>query len=116
MVKSMTEDRFASLWEAIIEFNDRHFPNWRDRHPVFYSNAIAGEVGEVCGITKRMAGGGTNRKAHTDENPYTKLREEIVDVFIYSILLLQSQHTDLDEFFIAASQKLKKLEDRMAIQ
>ena len=109
----MTQDRFASLWEAIMRFNDAHFPNWRDTHPVFYSNAIAGEVGEICGITKRVAGGGTNRKAYAGENPYLKLREEVVDVFIYCILLLQSQHTDLDEFFIAASKKLEELEGRM---
>uniref|UniRef100_A0A6M3JJ63 Putative nucleotide pyrophosphohydrolase domain-containing protein n=1 Tax=viral metagenome TaxID=1070528 RepID=A0A6M3JJ63_9ZZZZ len=107
-------DRLAILWERIIDFNDRHFPNWRSTPAVYFSNAMAGEVGEVCSVTKRLAGGGTNSEAHSGENRYIKLQEEIVDVFIYSVLLMQSNHIDLDEFFVAAEAKLRELERRVS--
>ncbi len=107
-------DRLAVLWERVVAFNDKWFPMWRNHNPVFYSNAMAGEVGEICSITKRLAGGGTNTKAHEGENRYYMLAEEAADVFIYSILLLQSNHTDLDEFFVHVWHKLDILEKRMA--
>jgi len=36
-----------SFWKRIIEFNDKYFPGWRkNKELIFFSNAIAGEVGD----------------------------------------------------------------------
>ena len=49
------------IWYQILAFNDKYFPKWRETDPVYYSNALAGETGEVCNAIKHMIGGGTNR-------------------------------------------------------
>ena len=46
-------------WEDIISFNEKYFLDWRNVSEVHYSNAMAGEVGEVCDGTKKRVGGGT---------------------------------------------------------
>lgn len=104
-------DRLAVLWDEILAFNDEYFPNWRNRDPVFVSNAIAGEVGEICGITKRLAGGGTNNAEHP-EDPRLATRDEISDVFIYMTLLLEMQGDGVDAFLVALEDKLRVLHER----
>jgi hypothetical protein len=46
----------TAAWDEVIQFNERYFPGWRRTSEVFYSNALAGEVGEVCNMTKHRAG------------------------------------------------------------
>ena len=96
------------IWGSITEFNDNYFTDWKTRHPVFYTNAIAGEVGEMCGITKKMAGGGT----HFNKTE-PKLIEESVDSLIYLVLLLESQGYSPDDFRRAFWDKLAILHERM---
>jgi len=98
------------LWHRILSFNDRYFTDWRQAHPVFFSNAMAGELGEICNITKRMAGGGTHRKPAKAED----ILEESVDLLIYSVLLLQSLGFTATHFKVAFDMKMKELEERMA--
>jgi len=95
-------------WDLILKFNDQYFPGWKDRDPIYYSNAMAGEVGEVCGLTKKMAGGGT----HFDkEEP--NLLEECWDVMIYMVIMLQSQGYSCSDFGDAFFDKLEILYKRM---
>ena len=97
------------VWREILDFNDKFFPGWREIDPVYYSNALAGEVGEVCGVTKKIAGGGTKqiRKSNQD------LREECADVFIYLSLLLQSNQIGPEEFLQDIILKIRKNTARM---
>lgn len=97
------------LWEDVIKFNDKHFPNWRDIILVYYSNALAGEVGEVCNLVKHKVGGGTNNDNPSEE----KIIEELVDVNIYLILLAERLGFDHKKFVNQFYKKLVKLEIRM---
>ena len=98
-------------WNEIIKFNDKYFPGWRlNREPIFFSNALAGEVGEVCGVVKRFYGGGTNNR--TIPNP-TELIEEAVDVFIYLVLFCECMTCDENEFNRIFSEKINELVKRM---
>ena len=98
-------------WSEVIKFNDAYFPGWRmNREPIFFSNALAGEVGEVCGLVKKFYGGGTN-------NPKmplpSEIVEEAVDVFIYLVLLSECLEHDELGFDTVFTKKIMKLEKRM---
>jgi len=84
-------------WKEIIEFNDKYFPNWREnKELIFFSNALAGEVGEVCGLVKRLYGGGTNKSKPRPSKGNVAM--ECVDVFVYMVLLLESLGIDREMF------------------
>lgn len=96
-------------WRRIIEFNDKYFPYWRKTEPIFYTNALAGEVGELCNLVKKLYGGGTNRRKVTSDD----LAEEAVDVLIYLVLFLESidiHEADFEHYF---SSKMQTLVNRM---
>lgn len=98
-------------WDEIIKFNDQYFPGWRmNREPIFFSNALAGEVGEVCGIIKRFYGGGTNNR--TMPRP-TAIIEEAVDVFIYLVLFAECMTCDEEMFDKIFMEKMEVLKKRM---
>ena len=100
------------MWKEIVNFNDARFPDWRKTPPVYLSNALAGEVGEVCSVIKRMLGGGTNR--HNHPAPTTKeLMEEMADIYIYMVLLAEVHDVNQEQFENAVKEKLKKNEERM---
>jgi len=74
-----------SEWKKLLEFNDKYFPKWREVDLIYYSNALAGEVGEICNLVKKSIGGGTNKRAVDGD----EIALEGVDVFIYLTLLLE---------------------------
>jgi NTP pyrophosphatase (non-canonical NTP hydrolase) len=99
-----------NFWDEIVVFNDKYFPDWRNRHPMYYTNALAGEVGELCGITKRLAGGGT----HYNEMPSKgQAIEECVDVLIYLTLFLESIMVNEEGFQSWFKTKMDILRQRM---
>ena len=101
----------STIWAKILEFNNKYFPNWRVTEPVYYSNALAGEVGEVCNAIKHMIGGGTNRiSADLARN---KAITECVDVTIYRTLLLERLGVDEASFDIWFGCVLARLRERM---
>jgi len=99
----------SEFWKKILAFNDKYFPNWRNQHPVFLSNALAGEVGETCDLIKHWAGGGTNRYNPADQD----IAFEIVDMFVYAVLLLENLGIDEETFNKFFDTKLALLEERM---
>lgn len=99
-----------TLWDEILGFNDEYFPGWRETPIIFLTNALAGEVGEICNEAKHRIGGGTNKRIPTDE----EMLEEAVDVFIYLVLLAENLHKGGQRAFIDAGyRKLKKNAARM---
>ncbi len=99
-----------TLWDEILAFNDKHYPGWRRTPLIYLTNALAGESGEVCNKMKHRFGGGTHKIIPTD----SEILEEIVDVFIYMVLLIEC----LDErgqrgFIDAGYRKLKVNVDRL---
>jgi len=102
----------TEVWDEITKFNDMHFAGWREGNPVYYSNALAGEVGEVCNIVKHRDGGGTKNVHPTD----LELLEELADVFIYLHMLVESVSEgahDITSFAGAIRSKLAICSTRM---
>ena len=97
------------VWNELLEFNDKYFPGWRDTPEIYYSNAIAGEAGEVCNCVKHRAGGGTNKSNPSD----LELLEELADVFIYIELLIVSKNLSNATFASIIREKIKINEIRM---
>ena len=99
----------TAAWDEVIQFNERYFRRWRGVEEVFYANALAGEVGEVCNAVKHRAGGGTkksNPSAHT-------LMGELADVFIYMELLVERMGLDVTSLADAIHAKVLVNKKRM---
>jgi len=75
------------IFIEVEEFQFHFFSNWREWPLVFFTNAIAGETGEMCELTKKLYGGGCC--VQDDEKMKEQLKEELVDTYIYIILLAE---------------------------
>lgn len=97
------------IWDSIVEFNDLYFPGWRETPPLFLSNALAGEVGEVCNDVKHLVGGGTNRRTPSK----AELLKELADVQIYLVLFAEVLGKDEDGFSDVVLKKIGENRERM---
>ena len=97
-------------WPMIIDFQDKFYPGWMENLPrLLYSNALAGEVGELCGVITHLDGGGTNNNKYTDY----MILEEAVDTYIQLVLLLARSGFEQIDFEVAYRAKFEKLRDRL---
>ena len=103
-------------WQDIIDFNDEHFPRWRETDLIYLTNAMAGEVGEVCGDAKRMAGGGTKSFKEKPRPSPKQLLTEVADVFIYSILIAEGLGYGQEEFASVVMDKMAVNRERMRVR
>ena len=98
------------IWKEIIKFNDKCFPDWRkNRDLIYLSNALAGEVGEICNLVKKVYGGGTNKK----DVSFSELAFEGIDVFIYLVLFFEIMGYNNIAFESFFRSKLVTLYQRM---
>jgi len=97
------------LFDEIKTFNNRYFPQWTNQDETFYSNAMAGEVGEVCNLTKKLNGGGTSGKTPSHD----EIIEECADTLIYTIILIQKMGFGASDFKKAIKDKIEKNRTRM---
>ena len=74
----------------------------RDWSPSDWSNAMAGEVGETCNLTKKMSRG--------EDIPIEEIAKEIADVVIYADLLAHRLGIDLSD---AIRQKFNEVSQRV---
>jgi len=99
-----------------MEFKDiinmiQDFSNQKTEYKkLFFSNALAGEVGEFCNLIKKL-----HRDCHTwfpiDYIKYRdKLKQELADIFIYLVLNAKVNHFDLE---LAILDKIKIIEKRL---
>lgn len=93
----------TTAWDEIIKFNETYFPGWRGINEIYYSNALAGEVGEVCNMVKHRVGGGTNKSKPSDH----ELMDELADVFIYLELLVEKRGLDVTSLADAIHSKVQ---------
>jgi len=100
-----------TTWEQTVKFNDKHFPNWRNIEPVYFSNALAGEVGEICNKIKHFIGGGTHKVEVTKED----VGKEDSDTLIYLVLLLESLGITEKQFLEMFKEKMEENEFRMKL-
>jgi NTP pyrophosphatase (non-canonical NTP hydrolase) len=103
---------FEDIWTKVVGVNDKFFAAWRLANPAYMTNALAGEIGEACNITKKLAGGGSHDRL-TPEQLILKLKDEIADIFIYTILLSETIGMNYFGFRAMVSGKLDIVELRM---
>jgi NTP pyrophosphatase (non-canonical NTP hydrolase) len=101
-----------SEWSKILKFNDKYFPEWRKRDPLYYSNAILGELGEVANALKKAIGGGTHRTKTKDEY-IGDVQEELADVYIYLVMYAERMGMNEETFNKMISAKVGVIERRM---
>lgn len=76
-------------WECVINWNNKWKLGWKDVNPVFFSNALGGECGEILNAVKHLVGGGTNKSKYSStEEIISKILDESVDVWVYLVMLL----------------------------
>lgn len=97
------------VWNRIVDFNEKYFPGWRQAEYVFYSNAIAGEAGELCNSVKHLAGGGTHKLNVTTFD----LMDELADLFVYIVLMSETVGFPRLYFYETVKRKMEKNEIRM---
>lgn len=80
------------------------FTSLESESPLFYSTALAGEVGEVCNLVKKM---------HRDKVDHTQaIADELADAYTYLDLLAARLGIDLD---VAVPKKFNEVSDRRGV-
>ena len=112
--KSVVPEPEKPVFKLIDEFNNTYFKNWKKTELIYYSNAIAGEVGELCNLVKKEYGGGTNNDMTVDKL-HEHMLDEIADIYIYLIMIskkLGVGHSQ-ETFDDVIRHKLAIIKDRM---
>lgn len=104
------DESFEWIWNRIIEINDEYKPHWRDWNLAILGIGLGKEVGEVQDIISIWLGGGTNDKPSPDK--YQAVTE-VIDVFVYGIMFLETINTDYAEFKEIFKHKLDIIEQRL---
>lgn len=82
------------------------FPQCQEWSLAEWSNALAGEAGEVCNLTKKMS-----RDSHGErdrDKDMIELGKEIADVMCYCSLLASACGFDLEEILIQKFNEVSK--------
>ena len=107
---ALTPERSSDHLKVMVEFNDEFFPSWHDEPLVYYSNALAGEVGEFCNCVKKLAGGGTRRNRIVSPED---ARGELIDAWIYLGLAWMRMGGTSESFDAAFLAKMAEITRRM---
>ena len=102
------------IFERIQKSNDIHIEKWMETNLMFYTNALAGEVGELCNTTKHSYGGGTNpSKIGLSPEYYQKeMLAELADVMNYIAIITMRMGLTLDDLLKAQNKKLDEVFER----
>jgi hypothetical protein len=104
-------------WQTIAEFQQKFYPTWLsdDKPRLLFSNALAGEVGEVCGVITHLDGGGTNNRKYTER----MVLHQCVDSYVQlALLVMKSGFTYSDfekEFWNVMSELYDRLEQKVLV-
>ena len=88
------------------EFDATHFPHWKavpyDEKLLFLATALAGEVGEFANLVKKRH---REKVAGKDYHALyqQEIKEELIDVFIYVLILGNLLEMDIEEQFYRKS-------------
>ena len=88
----------APLAEQMRANSERWFPQWHDGEmplKVGYALGLAGEVGEVANVVKKIQRDACSLDADGMAALYANLGAELADVFTYLLLLADEVGTDL---------------------
>lgn len=84
------DTQLVGMAESALYDTERWFP--KTRNLPFMGLALAGEVGEVCNLLKKV-----ERGTHTLDEIRAELKEEVVDVFTYLLNIAAMLNLDLEE-------------------
>jgi len=107
-----------NTFEEIKAFQDLFYPNWRIKKPkLLFSTALAGEIGEVCGVITHLEGGGTNLKKYNKK----QVLHQCIDSYIQLVLLLarygfSSEDFETEFWRVIKKELPKRLEERESCQ
>ena len=87
---------FKEITDQVKDFSNQ----FKYNKLLFFSNAIAGEVGEYCNTIKKYYRTGKQKNAGN----LSKLGFELSDIFIYLVLNAKELNLDLESFIL---EKLK---------
>ena len=79
---------------------EKYFPGCKDWTLADWSNALAGEVGELCNLIKKIRRG--------DKIERRAIAEEFADVIIYVDILASQFNLDLDKIIVHKFNKVSK--------
>ena len=68
---------------------------------LYWSNALAGEVGELCNLVKKWERDGASTEL------WKKMGLELADIFIYSVLFARKMDMNFEEFIDIKLQIIK---------
>ena len=99
------------IFETIRIFNEEYMKKWKSRHIICYTNAIAGEAGELCNTAKHFSGGGTNSsKIGLNKQQYKdEIMAEIADIIIYCCILTMTLNLNHNDLVNSIHKKLKEV-------
>ncbi|MEM1890321.1 MAG: MazG nucleotide pyrophosphohydrolase domain-containing protein [Pyrobaculum sp.] len=107
----------AKAVEIQLQFSKEKFPRfWNIESEVdkalrleYLSNALAGEVGEFANLVKKVVRGVVYGVGDFDlERAKSKLAEELIDVFIYTLTIAGLLEIDIEGEFIKKLEKNRK--------
>ena len=106
------------IFEVIRTFNDKYMKEWENRHIICYTNAIAGEAGELCNSAKHFSGGGTNsnRIGLSEQHYKNEIMEEMADIIIYCCILTMRLNLNHIDLLNAIHKKLKEVRHRKELK
>lgn len=99
------------LVDELIEGNYIHFPDWdKIKNPedyTYWTNGLAGEVGELCNLTKKLVRGSHRWKGKSvnPEEYRAELPLELGDIFIYLALYAKIWNINLADAVRATLDK-----------
>jgi len=102
------------MFQKLSEANRARQFEWDEGQkftPMFFSNALAGEVGEVCNIVKKHERTRLGLKGKTAT--IEQLADEIADVIIYAEILAATCNIDLGE---AVKSKFNKTSEELGFK
>jgi hypothetical protein len=97
-------------WKKILDFQEKYYPNWRIEKPkLLYSTALAGEIGEVCGVVTYLEGGGTNQRVYSAFH----MLHQCVDSYVQLVLLVARYGFTEEDFDGELKNVLDELNERL---
>jgi NTP pyrophosphatase (non-canonical NTP hydrolase) len=103
-------DNLNAAFEEVEAFNDATLPTWRRNNLIWRTNALAGEVGELCNAAKKVD---PSYMTHKPPTTAAELEDEVVDVFRVLVEVCEVLGLGPEDLAQKTTAKLKLVEARL---
>ncbi len=98
------------------EFDLQYFPNfWKFSNDKEFIErlkycvvALTGELGELANLLKKIEREIMHIRQDIDKEKIEEIKEELIDVFIYTVIMANLLNVDLEQGYLAKNSKLKE--------